>query len=138
MAIDSAAVLSGERMPVFDTANVREPELVQSEQTERNRETWDSFIDGSLMEWGRDASPLEDEGFVPPSPEVIKLACRTAMALRDEGLAPPTRVVPDGEGGISFEQVEGTYSASLNVHADMTLELLVFDNCHLAARHRLL
>jgi len=138
MAMDSAAVLSGERMPVFPTASVREAELVQREQTERNRQAWDRFIDGSLVEWGRDASALEDEGFVPPSLEVVSLASHTAMALRDQGLAPPTRVVPDGEGGISFERVEGIYSVSLNVHADLTLELLSFDNCRLSARHRLL
>ena len=139
MATDSAAVLAGERVPVFATASVREPELVVREQAEKDRQAWERLIDGRLVEWGRDASPLEDEeGFTPPGLEVVSLACHIAMLLRDEGLAPPTRVVPDGEGGISFERIEGRSSVSLNVYADLTVELLSFDDCHLCARHRLL
>ena len=138
MATDSAAVLSGERMPVFATASVRESELTEKGRAERNRQAWDKLVDTRLVEWGRDASSLEDEGFVPPALDVVNLACRIAMLLRDEGLAPPTRVVPDGEGGISFERVEGKLSVSLNVYANLTVELLSFDDCRLCIRHRLL
>jgi len=137
MALDSAAVLSGEPLTVFETASVVEPELKESEQTEKNRECWDKFIYGTLIEWGRNVSALEDEGFIPPGLEIINLACQTALAMRDQGFPPPTRIVPDGEGGISFERVVGTHSDSLNIYADRTIELLSFDDCRLSARYSL-
>ena len=138
MVTDSAAVLSGERTPVFAGANVREAELAGSGEARRRREAWDSVIDRYLVEWGRDASALEDEDFVPPGLEVVKLACEVAMEFRDEGLPPPIRVVPDGEGGLAFERVDGKVSESLNIYADQTIELLTFDDCRLSARHRLM
>lgn len=137
MPTDSAAVLSGERRPVFATASVREPELNEKEQADRTRKAWSKFIDGNLVEWGRNPSALEDEDFFPPGRDVIKLACEWALYFRDEGCAPPTMVVPDGEGGISFERVDGEASESLNIYADQTVELLVFNNCRLCGRHRL-
>ena len=137
MVTDSAAVLSGERIPVFAGANVREAELGGSEETQKRREAWDSIIDRYLVEWGRDASALEDEGFIPPGLEVVNLACQVAMEFRDEGLPPPIRVAPDGEGGLAFERVDGKVSESLNIYADQTIELLTFDDCRLSGRHRL-
>ena len=137
MATDSTAVHSGGTR-VFPRGSVRGAELIDREQTERNRQEWQTFIDGRLVEWGRDPSALEDEGLVPPSPEVINLACRTAMAFRDEGVVPPTWVVPDGNGGIVFERVEGKFSLSLSIYADLSRELLVFDDCRLSARYHLL
>ena len=136
MATDNAAVLSGEPIPVFTTASVREAELSDKELSEKSKRAWSRFIDGKLVEWGRDVAALEDEGFAPPSLDVINLACQIAMELRDEGAVPPTRVVPDGEGGVSFERVEGTLSVSLTIDAGLTVELLAFDDCLLSTRHR--
>lgn len=137
MPTDSAAVLSGEPSPIFVSANVRDAELAEGELAQRNREAWDGFIDADLVEWGRDPQALEDEDFDPPNTEVVKLACKVAMSLRDEGIVPPTRVVPDGEGGVSFERVDGKLSESLNIYADGTIELLTFDDCRLRTRDRL-
>jgi len=138
MATDSAAVLSGEQVPVFSTASVREGDLVRREQMERNRRGWDGFIDRCLVEWGRDPGALADEGFAPPNLKAIDLACAIALALKDEGLAPPTRIVPDGEGGLCFEHVDGDWFVSLNIYADLTVELLDFNDCRLLTRRRLL
>lgn len=138
MPTDSAAVLSGDPLPIFVSANVGDAELIEGELVQRNREAWDGFIDTDLVEWGRNPQEMEDEDFDPPNAEVVYLACRVAMSLRDEGIDPPTRVVPDGEGGISFERVEGEFSASLNIYADGTSELLTFDDCRLRGRRRLL
>lgn len=138
MPTSSAAVLSGEPMPMFATANVQEADLAEMEQVRRNKEDWTRFIDTCLVEWGRDTTALEDEDFVPPSPDVINLACKVAMNYRDEGLVPPTMVVPDGEGGISFERFEGDISLSLNIYADKSVELLTFDDCRLRERCRLM
>lgn len=137
MTTDSAAVLFGERRPVCATASVGEPELNNKERADRVKEAWNSCIDHKLVEWGRNPNALEDEDFVPPERDVIKLACEWALCLRDMELAPPTMVVPDGEGGISFERVDGEASESLNIYADQTVELLVFNDCRLCGRHRL-
>ena len=138
MPTSSAAVLSGEPMPVFATANVQEADLAEMEQVRRNRKDWNRFIDGTLVEWGRDTTALEDEDFIPPNPDVIDLACKVAMDFRDRGDVPPTRVVPDGEGGISFEHVEDELSVSLNIYANKSIEMLIFDDCRLRDRRRLL
>ena len=79
-------------------------------------------------------SVLEDDDFVPPDLDVINLACDAAMQLRDMGAIPPTMVAPDGEGGTSFEYVEGKSSVSLNIYADLTVECLTFDDCRLIRR----
>ncbi|MDY7009861.1 MAG: hypothetical protein SVV80_03825 [Planctomycetota bacterium] len=134
----SAAVLSGEPIPAFRPENVRDPDLVENEQIQRNRQAWVKFIDANLVEWGKDPTALEDEDFIPPSLDVINLACNVAVKLRNEGHVPPTRVIPDGEGGISFEWVEEDISHSLNMYADQTAELLTFDDCRLRERRRLL
>lgn len=138
MPTDSAAVLSGEPSPIFVSADVRDAELAGGGVAQSNREAWNRFIDANLVEWGRNPQALEDEDFDPPSPEVIDRACDVAMRFRDRGEPPPTRVVPDGEGGISFERVDGKLSMSLNIHADQTVELLTFDDCRLRDRRRLL
>ncbi|NLF32408.1 MAG: hypothetical protein GX591_16150 [Planctomycetes bacterium] len=138
MLKDSSVALSGERRLVFAEPHVREAELVKRERAEENRAAWDSFIDRCLVEWGRNSQALQDDDFIPPDTDVIQLACEIALGMRDEGVAPPTMVVPDGEGGVSFERIEGNVSASLNIHADSTVELLVFEDCRLSQRRHLL
>jgi hypothetical protein len=135
MPRDSAAVLSGEPAPVFQTGSVRDPDLLAQEESQRNRAAWDRFVDRTLVEWGRNPAALEDEGFIPPSYAAVSRACEVAMFLRDKGLPPPTKIVPDGEGGICFERAEGESSVSLNINADQTMELLTFDDCRLRARY---
>ncbi len=137
MPTDSAAGLFGEQLAVFARASVRDAELAQGADSERDRMAWITLVDTVLVEWGRNPSALEDEDFIPPNPDVINLACRVALECRDAGHPAPTRIVPDGEGGICFERVEGSISSSLRIYADQTGELLVFDDCHLAGRYPL-
>jgi len=137
MATDSAAVLSGQRRVVYPTASVRDPELIDSAATGANRAMWDRMIDSTLIEWVRGTAAMEDDGFVPPTPEVISRACEVAMALRDQGWVAPTRIVPDGEGGIAFEHIDGDSSVSLSIHADESVEILTFEDCRLSGRRHL-
>ena len=104
---------------------------------ENNKNGWQKFIDETLVEWGRNPAVLDDEEFQPPSARVIDLACEVATSLRDGGEVPPTRVVADGEGGVSFERVDGQTSVSLNIHPDATIEMLTFDDCRLRSRRRI-
>ncbi|MCD4825082.1 MAG: hypothetical protein K8S55_10770 [Phycisphaerae bacterium] len=130
----SDAILSGNRQVTDATPDVAEAELSMGAQSEENRDAWDRFIDDTLVEWGRNISILEDENFEPPSAEIINLACTVALDLRDAGGTPPTRIVPDGDGGISFERVDGTSFVSLDIYSDQSIEFLEFDDCRLVSR----
>ncbi len=132
------AILSGEPTPLVSTAAIDDQELASSKLVESNRAGWNKVIDEYLVEWGMDPAALEDEDFHPPSLRMIDLACAIALYLRDQGEAPPMRVVPDGNGGISFEFRDGDLFASLNVHPDESIEILVFEDCQLRERRRLL
>lgn len=106
---------------------------------DRQRERWQQMIDRYLVEWGRDPNQLEDEdeGVVPPSKAIINRASQIAMNLRDAGWPGPLRVVPDGDGGISFERRTGAYFESLDILEDGSVELATFKDCRLQFRRRL-
>ncbi len=96
------------------------------------REAWNSFISDPLA-----LGVFIDEDLIPPNLDVIQLACDMALYLRNGCIVPPTSVVPDGEGGISFEWVEGKGSQSLNIYVDQSIELLIFDDCCLRSRYHI-
>ncbi len=77
----------------------------------------------TLREWITAASTWDEDGVVPPSPQTIRFAMRFAARLRDEGTPGPTRVVPDGEGGLVFERREGRLFETFTVTAGTTVEL---------------
>jgi hypothetical protein len=134
MPTDSPIVLSGQPTPMVRTPSVRDPDLIDSAETQANMMGWTKFIDRTLVEWGRNPAGVVDDDQVPPTHEAIELSCQIAMKLRDAGAPPPTRIVPDGDGGICFERVEGRKSCSLRVYPDRTAELLAFDDCRLLTR----
>jgi len=137
MPADSAAVLAGERKPSFEMSNVRDADLAESHPVQNSRQAWDEFIDRVLVEWGRNPDALEDDDFLAPGLEIIDMACQVAIAFRDEGFPPPTRVVPDGEGGVCFERDADQVFESLRIYSDETIELLRFQDCRLIGRYRL-
>jgi hypothetical protein len=110
---------------------------VTSDQ-QREQDRWQEFIDRRLIEWGRDSSSLEDEDIVPPSAEVIRLACQLAKFLRDKGSPAPLRVVPDGDGGIVFERHDGPYYEIIEINADGSIDWASLRNARLLDRQRLL
>jgi len=132
----NTAVLSGNPKPMFETADVRETEKNEISHT-NYKILWNRFIYEKLVEWGRGTTAMEDDGFIPPTPEVIDKACEKAQEWRDSGFPPPTRVVPDGEGGISFKRDDGDISESLSIYTKKSGEFLRFEGCHLSERRRL-
>jgi hypothetical protein len=104
-----------------------------SEEESRNRDAWQRAIDHYLVEWGRDPSQLEDDDFVPPSLEIIRLAIDVAKEAQNAvPPAPaPLRVVPDGEGGIVFERRAGDVFESLEIQADGSIQVDTFRDCRL-------
>jgi len=103
-------------------------------ESEANRAGWERIINLYLIEWGRNPARLEEPDLLAPSLETIKNAGHIAMCLRDLGWSPPTRVVPDGEGGIAFELVASNYYQSLVVSANGGVELDTFRDCRFVSR----
>ena len=109
------------------TAAIRDAELASRPPSDSCLRGWNRIIDDQLIQWGATGVEVPEDDFVEPSHEVIHFACSIAQRMRDGGLAPPLRVVPDGEGGISFERREQARFFSLNVHSDMSIEWIVCD-----------
>ncbi len=61
-----------------------------------------------LRVWMENPSATEDEGTRPLSLKSLSQAAVRAVQLRDDSWVPPTRLVPDGDGGVAFEWREGT------------------------------
>lgn len=102
-----------------------------------NLEKWDNILDHVLVEWGRDPSSLGDEDFFPPSTQVVGLACELAQYFRDSESPAPSRVVPDGDGGIAFEWDSGELSLALEIDDELNVEGLTFQNHRLVDRVRI-
>ncbi|MDP6547073.1 MAG: hypothetical protein QGH60_24115 [Phycisphaerae bacterium] len=94
---------------------------------------WSSVID-QLLDWLRNPQELADEDFLPPSRDLIKMVCAIAAASRDAQLSSPLRVVPDGDGGISFERRSGLRFETINFHDNGSVEWLLFEDCKLVHR----
>ena len=136
-ALTAHDALPTETIPLNGTRAASDDEVASPSVSARWKRGWEKVIDNYLVEWGADPSVLVDEEFVPPSKEIIGLAYQWAKDRCEAGWSPPLRVVPDGEGGISFENQVGSRFQSLNIRADKTVELLTFDDCRLVAREKL-
>ena len=98
---------------------------------------WQRVIDRTLIEWGRDPSVLADDGVTPPSKQAIQVAIAIAEAVRGMGISPPDRVVPDGDGGIVFEQRSGPISRTIEIHDNGDVYVSQFRDSRLVRRERL-
>lgn len=133
---DSSSTLSPFPDVAVDTSNDdRTPDFPRM-LTAAWRSQWDDFIDTTLIEWGKDPSIVADphEGIHAPTPPSIRIATQLALMMRDGGQPPPTRIVPDGEGGITFERHAGSGFQSLEVASTGLIEFLLFKDCRLLAR----
>lgn len=101
------------------------------------REAWQRHIDKYLIEWGRNPDLIADEDLVPPSRDVVQRACNLALDLRDRDCQAPLRVVPDGDGGVSFEWYFGEDFMAVTVSDDLTVGLEVFKECKMVHRSKL-
>lgn len=129
--IDQPTTGLGTVEPVVPTNAADERGLASVEhEREQSREAWQRLIDDYLVEWGRDLTRLAEDDLVAPSRELIDYACVVAMACRDDGVPAPIRVVPDGEGGVSFEWHDGPDFRSVNVCEDGTVWFSLFHESH--------
>ena len=103
---------------------------------EASREAWQDVIDRKLIEWGRDPSQLDEEGFETPSRDTIAVAVAVARLFGKKGLPGPARVVADPDGRIVFEYEENDVFESFRISSDQLVEYRGFKGCDLIAGRR--
>ena len=94
---------------------------------------WQDVVDQKLIEWGRQPGREDDDGLVFPSALAVRKSCHLVDTLQNE-CPPPLRVVPDGDGGISFEWCQGSVFVSVDVWENGGTQMLCFRDGRLAER----
>lgn len=123
--------------PMVASTDARSPVRSRADSDEQNREVWQKLINQTLLAWLDDPSRLEDDGIEPPTMKIIQLAIDQAEQWRDDGLLPPDSIVPDPNGGIVFEQVQGDEREVFYLWDDGTLEYQQFRGTELKKRYTL-
>lgn len=95
---------------------------------------WDSIIDHKLIEWGRETEAFQVEGLIAPTSEAIGRACELVRAMRYEGWSLPTGVIPDGEGGIVFENRHGAFYQRVEIDEHGGMSFVTFQDATLVSR----
>lgn len=90
--------------------------------------TWEAAVFAELSRLEAGAAEAADDEFDPPSPASFRAARAYAAACRNVGDVAPTRVVPDGSGGIAFETLDGHTLTHRVEFADVgTVDRYTFD-----------
>ena len=101
---------------------------------------WDEVIDRRLIKWGEWSTSdnvrrsFAEEGFVSPTGEAIRKAYKFVKYMRDEGWPLPTGIVPDGEGGIAFENRQDPLYQRIEIDDRGVAYLVTFRDCMLRER----
>lgn len=119
-ACDDALMLTGAPRAVRTTAATDDTLATQHSHCR----AWQNIIDEKLIEWGRDPKRLEEPELIEPSRAAIDRAIRIALRLRDEDAPPPTRVVPDGDGGIVLERWNDRLTVSIEIDREGRIEIV--------------
>ena len=112
--------------------SVQESRLQTSEGSVRD-DAW-AAIDRDLSDWLHDPSAVVDFGAVPPSRNAIRRARLIATEWRAVGVPAPAMVVPDGNGGLSFEFHAGGVYRNLEVLPDLRVRFTIIRNGRIASR----
>lgn len=94
-------------------------------------------VDVNLNGWMTDPAAIVDYGAIPPTRMLIREARSWAMSLRYRCWPPPDAVVPDGDGGVSFEFHSGDVYRNLELLKNGTLWLTVFREGRIQSRRKL-
>lgn len=98
---------------------------------------WPEEIDGRLADWEQRPDQLQDEGVEAPTRAIVGLARRCAGYLSERGAPAPSRIVPDGDGGMVFEWLKGPIVESIENADDAAIEYLRFVDSRLVHRQAL-
>lgn len=114
--------------------------LTGPDPTEAIAAGWQKVIDSHLRNWWHGIPGLEDEGLVSPTPNVIRAAINIARSLLEQALDPPSRVLPNGEGGIIFERYDrrgqDQIYETIEIFENLEIELSLYRNSRLISRER--
>jgi len=97
-------------------------------------EQWNAIIDQPLIKWGLNPSVTDEDGLVFPSKKSCASAVELAARLRDHSWPLPTGVIPDGEGGIAFENKQGSSYQRFEMDENGHIMLLNFRDCKLLSQ----
>jgi hypothetical protein len=95
---------------------------------------WQSAIDRTLKCWLNNPTMLEDDDIEIPTKTTIRLALDYAEDFCGQELPPPSRIVPDGSGGIVFERRIGNEAEIVHFWDDGAIEYQQFDGSTLVRR----
>jgi len=118
----SPAVLTHEDALVTSSAAVKE-----------YHEAWTRLIDGKLIEWGWNPQVFNDE-IEAPTRVALAQAGQLATWMRERNWQLPTGIIPDGEGGVVFENRQGPNYERLEVLSDGAIYYVAFEGSKLIGR----
>lgn len=98
------------------------------------RDLWNNLIDHTLIEWGHNSDLFVEDGLLPPTRVAIKKACNVAATMREREWPLPTGVIPDGEGGVVFENLNEPSYQRLEIEKDGLMYLVAFRDCTFLSR----
>ena len=102
---------------------------------ERRDEEWSEIIEKKLIRWGMDRDFLRDDDLVPPSEAAIAKAFEVVSFMRERDWALPTGIIPDGEGGLAFENRQGSAYQRIELDENGEMRLLSFENHRLISEY---
>ena len=129
----NSTTISGPLTPKSATS-AADDEMFASSESEQNRTAWLEIIDHKLIDWGLKYGEVDEDGIIWPSRQSVSSACELANGMADNGKPTPTKVVPNGDGGIVFERKEGSFFETIEIFEDGSKEYCQFVNSNLRRR----
>lgn len=135
--------MPAETLPLSQFESITKPEKrLETSLTDMNNIEQTNLIGWQeakdcLQEWWRHGIPELDVELVPPTHEVLEKAFKIAddIAKRAFKNDPPSRVLPNGEGGIVFERFQNEagvqYHVTIEISKDLAVKKTVFKNSKL-------
>lgn len=117
--------------------------VTEIDAREASAPQWDDIIDRKLIKWGSWQNDtvlqegFEAEGFISPTSEAILKAYRIVANMRQQLWPLPTGVIPDGEGGIVFENKQRLLYQRMEIDQNGETSLATFNNAKLFDRRRI-
>jgi hypothetical protein len=131
--ITNLTTISGSIRPISVTY-AADDELLVSGEVEKNRAAWLEIIDHKLIDWGLKNGEVDEDGITWPSRKSLSESIMLIKEMSSKGMATPTHVVPNGDGGVVFEQKAGGSFESIEIFEDGSKEYRLFFNSLLQRR----
>jgi hypothetical protein len=96
---------------------------------------WKRLLDTKLMNWGRDAHLPDDDAFERPTKASVNTACHLVQQFLQMGSITPTRLTPNGDGGVSFEWELGEHLIQVEVLKTGRLRRIYFVGSQMVSHH---